>query len=89
MPSKRTATLALAEDEDLTRSFADWNAFRLPSLRLKCNQYSLSEKGNKDEIIDRLIDKMRELEEERLSNENNNDTDEPCLLYTSPSPRDS
>ena len=66
MPSKRTANLALAEDEDLTRSLADWNAFRLPSLRLKCNQYSLSEKGNKDEIIERLIEHMKKLEEESL-----------------------
>ena len=70
MPSKRSANLAIANDEDKTRTLNDWRSLKLPALRLKCNQYDLSEGGNKDDIIERLLDHFEKVlqqeEDERM-----------------------
>ena len=54
MPEKRSADLAMAQEEDAGRSLEEWRALGLPSLKLKCNQYSLVESGKKEDILMRL-----------------------------------
>ena len=71
MPSKRSTNVAFADDEDKARTLSDWRSLKLAALKLKCNQYSLSEQGNKDEVIHRLMEKMEELLREAQNNQNN------------------
>ena len=54
MSSKRAATSRTGLNEDAERSVAEWKTLDLVSLRLKCNQYSLVEKGVKDTLAKRL-----------------------------------
>ena len=54
MSSKRAATSRTVRNEDAERSVADWKTLDLVSLRLKCNHYSLVEKGVKETLAKRL-----------------------------------
>ena len=61
MSSKRSTNLAIAEEEDTARTLSGWRSQKLTALKLKCNQYSLSEQGNKEEVIHRLMEHMEKL----------------------------
>jgi hypothetical protein len=60
MASKRAATSQAVRNEDAERTVANWKSLDITSLRLKCNQYSLVEKGNKDTVASRLFDHFEE-----------------------------
>ena len=57
------------EARDFSNSHADWGELTLKNLQLKCNQYNISPKGTKKDLIDRLV---KELDKRRRASENNN-----------------
>ena len=57
----------LVSQDDGERSVDDWGKLKLVALRLKCNQYSLSEIGNKMELQERLFDHFHPDQDSRIS----------------------
>ena len=57
----------LVSQDDGERSVDDWGKLKLFALRLKCNQYSLSETGNKMELQERLFDHFHPDQDSRIS----------------------
>ena len=64
MAAKRAADLAAALEEDAKRTLSNWRTMNVQNLRLKCNQYELSELGTKEDLIRALLTHFESLQDE-------------------------
>ena len=66
MASRRAAAIADAQTEDANRSLSNWRAMTIANLRMKCNEYELSEVGTRDELIRELLRHFESLKLRRI-----------------------
>ena len=60
--TRRGVSVMVDEAKDASRTFEEWVAMGVKTLRLKCNYYNLPVIGSKETLAEKLVDKFRERE---------------------------